>query len=205
MSGWVRHQGIAVPMREDNISTDAIIPSREMKRVSKIGLADGLFGNLRYVTGRTPQTKFVLNDPVYASASILLAGRNFGCGSSREHAVWALKDYGFRAIIAESFGAIFLDNCIANGLAPVTLRDEDIADIAAWCAGSPQERTVTIDLQLMEVVAGKAYSFQLPQAQRDMLLRGHSLIDVTLQSSAADIDRFSEQDRQQRPWLYQTR
>ena len=109
---------IAAPLIRDNIDTDTIIPSREMKTTGKTGLADGLFAPWRYLdaTTRTPNPDFVLNDPDYAEAQILLGGANFGCGSSREHAVWALAEYGIRCVIAESFAPIFRNNCIRNGL-----------------------------------------------------------------------------------------
>ncbi|MDC0959625.1 3-isopropylmalate dehydratase small subunit, partial [Planktomarina temperata] len=104
---------VALPLMTENINTDVIIPSREMRRVSKVGLADGLFANIRYTNGkRQPDTNFLLNQTDYSNASILLLGRNAGCGSSREHAVWALWDYGFRVVIAESFASIFFDNCV---------------------------------------------------------------------------------------------
>ena len=104
MKQFAQHRGVALPLMTENINTDVIIPSREMKRVSKAGLANGLFANIRYKDGkRQPDSDFLLNQPAYSTASILLLGRNAGCGSSREHAVWALRDYGFRVIIAESF------------------------------------------------------------------------------------------------------
>src|SRR5207302_9959572 len=114
---------VAAPLIRANVDTDAIIPSREMKTVSKTGLADGLFAGWRYreVGGRDPKPDFVLNDRAYAGAQILLSGVNFGCGSSREHAVWALAEYGFRAVLAESFSPIFRGNCVRNGVAPVEL------------------------------------------------------------------------------------
>jgi len=122
MRAFTQHRGVALPLMTENINTDVIIPSREMQRVSKAGLADGLFANIRYTNGkRQPDTNFLLNQTDYSNASILLLGRNAGCGSSREHAVWALWDYGFRVVIAESFASIFFDNCVANGILPVVL------------------------------------------------------------------------------------
>jgi len=120
MQPFTRLTAVAVPLIRDNTDTDAIIPSREMKTVSKVGLSDGLFAGWRYreIGGRDPDPTFVLNDPAYAGAQILLGGDNFGCGSSREHAVWALAEYGFRAVLAPSFSPIFAANCVRNGLAP---------------------------------------------------------------------------------------
>ncbi|VAW04418.1 3-isopropylmalate dehydratase small subunit, partial [hydrothermal vent metagenome] len=118
MTGFEKLTAIAVPLMENNVDTDIIIPSREMKRVSKVGLGQGLFAGRRYkvVTGREVNPDFILNNPEYDKAEILLSGLNFGCGSSREHAVWALAEYGIRAILAPSFGGIFHNNCICNGL-----------------------------------------------------------------------------------------
>jgi 3-isopropylmalate/(R)-2-methylmalate dehydratase small subunit len=125
-----KHTGIAAPMLRANIDTDAIIPSRELKRVSKEGLGEGLFAGWRYFnrgeSDESANPDFILNQPEYGGASILLAGSNMGCGSSREFAVWALTDYGIRAIIAPSFGAIFHTNCIRNGLLPIVLDEATV-------------------------------------------------------------------------------
>ena len=124
---------VAAPLIRANVDTDAIIPSREMKSVSKSGLADGLFAGWRYreIGGRDPDPAFVLNRPEYAGARILLGGENFGCGSSREHAVWALVEFGIRAIVAPSFSPIFYGKCVRNGLLPIRLPAEVIATLAA--------------------------------------------------------------------------
>jgi len=126
-----RHTGIAIPMLLNNIDTDQIIPSREMKKVSKNGLSEGLFAGQRYLdsksNNREPNPDFVLNKAQYQDATILLSCKNFGCGSSREHAVWAMLEYGFRVIIAESFGTIFRTNCLRNGILPITLKHDVIS------------------------------------------------------------------------------
>jgi 3-isopropylmalate/(R)-2-methylmalate dehydratase small subunit len=196
---------VAVPLIRDNTDTDAIIPSREMKTVSKVGLSDGLFAGWRYreIGGRDPDPAFVLNDPAYAGAQILLGGDNFGCGSSREHAVWALAEYGFRAILAPSFSPIFAGNCVRNGLAPVPAPAESIAHIAALVALSPQEKQVTVDLQQCVVVApdGATTAFEIAEEAREMLLEGLDVIDLTLKSSER-IAAFRARDRQLRPWIY---
>ncbi len=145
--------GVAAPLLRANVDTDAIIPSREMKSVSKHGLADGLFAGWRYLAigGREPDPGFVLNQPAYAGTSILLAGENFGCGSSREHAVWALDEYGIRAVIAPSFAPIFQGNCVRNGLLPVRLDAGAVARLAEAVAPDPQHRPVTVDLVRLRV------------------------------------------------------
>lgn len=185
----------AIPLLRDNIDTDAIIPSREMKLVSKVGLSGGLFANWRYtdVDARVPDPRFVLNDPAYGHAEILLGGKNFGCGSSREHAVWALAEYGIRAIVAESFNPIFRGNCVRNGILPVSL---DAAPIAA--AGG----NVTIDLVGNTISAGEAsWPFDIDDEARRMLLEGLDPIALTL-TLADEIDAFCALARCQRPWAY---
>jgi 3-isopropylmalate/(R)-2-methylmalate dehydratase small subunit len=196
---------VAVPLLRDNIDTDAIIPSREIKTVSKVGLADGLFAGWRYrrIGGRETEPAFVLNDPIYAGAEILLAGENFGCGSSREHAVWALAEYGFRAILAPSFSPIFQANCVRNGLAPVELPAVAISHLAADLAPAPQQRPVTVDLTRCVVVGpdGSATDFEMDAEAREMLLEGIDPIGLTMKR-AAEIQDFKNRDRQLRPWAY---
>jgi 3-isopropylmalate/(R)-2-methylmalate dehydratase small subunit len=199
---------VAAPMLRDNVDTDVIIPSREMKSVSKTGLADGLFAGWRYTTigGREPDPAFVLNQTAYAGARILLGGANFGCGSSREHAVWALHEYGIRAIIAPSFAPIFASNCVRNGLAPVRLPVEAVASLARHVEPDPQARRLTVDVARGEVRsdgegATLRHPFTLDAESRDMLLEGLDAIDLTLKHRA-DIDAFLAADRAARPWIY---
>ncbi len=203
MDKFTVHTGVAAALLRNNIDTDAIIPSREMKTVSKTGLAGGLFAGWRYLAGRDPDPDFVLNRVEQRGSSILLAGLNFGCGSSREHAVWALKEYGIRAIIAPSFGAIFAGNCVRNGLLPVVLAEAQVAALAASLAADPQARPLRVDLQACVVhdAAGQAYPFDIAASQREMLLKGLDPIALTLQSSAA-IEAFQARDRLARPWIY---
>jgi 3-isopropylmalate/(R)-2-methylmalate dehydratase small subunit len=193
---------VAAPLVRDNIDTDTIIPSREIKSVRKTGLADGLFAGWRYLdaAARVPDPDFILNDPACASAEILLAGANFGCGSSREHAVWALAEYGIRAILSPSFAPIFFDNCINNGVLPATLPETAIRTIAATLGAAAQR--LTVDLQCCSVSGtfGQA-PFTIDENARARLLEGLDAIDVTLRSVAA-IDAFRLADRQRRPWAY---
>lgn len=196
-------RGVAAPMLRPNIDTDVIIPSREMKRVSKLGLGDGLFAGERYIDGtREPNPDFVLNQPAYAGCSIILGGGNFGCGSSREHAVWALKEYGIRAILAPSFGSIFRNNCVRNGLLPVVLDESTVTRIADWVALSPQENQVELDLDAQQVVAGElAVAFDIDSGARHMLINGLDPIALTLERQEV-IAAFHRDRRQSRPWLY---
>jgi len=199
------HEGVAAALLRSNVDTDAIIPSREMKTVGKTGLAGGLFAGWRYLdaAARTPNPEFVLNRPEQRGSSILLSGLNFGCGSSREHAVWALKEYGIRAVIAPSFGAIFAGNCVRNGILPVVLPEADVAALAASVAADPQGRRITVDLQRCVVTdaGGRSHAFTLPASQREMLLKGLDPIALTLESAPA-IDAFQAADRQARPWIW---
>lgn len=204
MEPLVRITAVAAPLLRDNVDTDAIIPSREMRTVSKTGLADGLFAGWRYteVGGRTPEPGFVLNQPAYAAARILLGGRNFGCGSSREHAVWALREYGFRAILAPSFSPIFQNNCVRNGVAPVELPLATIERMAAWVAADPPARPVTVDLERLIVSCGEmTEGFTLGAEPREMLMLGLDAIELTLRKGES-IGAFQARDRLRRPWAY---
>lgn len=199
---------VAAPLVRDNIDTDAIIPSREMTAVSKQGLGVGLFASLRYVAigGRVPRPDFVLNQPAYSGAEILLGGENFGCGSSREHAAWALADYGFRAVIAPSFNPIFRGNCVRNGIVPIVLQRDAIAAIAADVAEDPQRRRMTIDLprQTVQIAAGDEWRFEIDGEAKAMLVAGLDAIDLTL-THRAEITAFRAADAERRPWAYPPR
>ncbi len=186
----------AIPLLRDNVDTDAIIPSREMKSVAKTGLADGLFAGWRYLDEKTrkPDPAFVLNEPRWAGAQILLGGQNFGCGSSREHAAWALAEYGFRAIIADSFNPIFHGNCVRNGILPIVL---DAAAVAAL------DGMVHIDLVAQTVdCAGQLWHFSLDGESRAMLLDGLDPIALTLRDADL-IAGFEQHDRADRRWAWE--
>ena len=208
MQAFVRHQGIAAPLMEGsdlyrNVNTDAIIPSREMKQVSKTSLADGLFANWRYVLPDSRQTnhEFVLNQPPFSEASMLLAGENFGCGSSREQAVWALAEFGIRAIIAPSFGAIFARNCLANGLLTVSLAAQVVERMAHWVMLDPPQHQPLIDLQQGEILAADGrFPFTTPPAARLRLLQGLDHITLTL-AQGQEIDAFEAGHFERFPWL----
>ncbi|MEX2123984.1 MAG: 3-isopropylmalate dehydratase small subunit [Woeseia sp.] len=195
-------RGIAAPLMRINVDTDAIIPSREMKRVSKTGLSEGLFANWRYLDpgAREPNPDFILNQAPFDRASILLAGKNFGCGSSREHAVWALKEWGIRAVIAASFGSIFASNCLNNGVLPVRLDEDTVETIAADVMEDPLANQVTVDLEKRRIVSGdRVWEFDIGERERQMLLRGLSPIAMTLQSDDR-ISKFEADDTRRRPW-----
>ena len=204
MQPFRRHRGIAAPLIRINIDTDAIIPSREMKRVSKEGLGEGLFANWRYsdVATREENPDFVLNQEGFRSASILLGGVNFGCGSSREHAVWALADFGIRAVVAPSFGSIFYGNCVRNGILPVRLEEAVIADIAERLEAAPgSELTLDLPDQVLLADTGSRHAFEIDPPDKEMLLEGLDQIAMTLRHDEA-IRAFMAQDREARPWIY---
>jgi 3-isopropylmalate/(R)-2-methylmalate dehydratase small subunit len=198
-------KAIAAPIMRMNIDTDVIIPSREMKRVSKEGLSDGMFANWRYTEpgGREEQPDFILNQEPYRQAQILLAGDNFGCGSSREHAVWALAEWGIRAIITPGFGNIFYGNCVLNGILPVVLPNETVEKLAALVTESPAENLIQVDLKKCTVTApdGTKSKFEIAPADQEMLLEGLDGIAVT-QRRDDEILAFQGRDRLQRPWIY---
>lgn len=196
MTPFTTLSSIGVPMLRDNVDTDAIIPSREMKSTGRTGLADGLFAPWRYtdVATRVADPDFPLNRPEARGAQLLLGGANFGCGSSREHAVWALAEHGMRCIIAESFAPIFRANCIRNGILPIAL-DRAVVDGLAW-------QTVDIDLTTQTVsVGGKTTPFAIEDEPRQMLLEGLDAISLTLKS-LPEIDAWTAADRARRPWIY---
>ena len=200
------HTGIAAAMLQPNIDTDAIMPSREMRRVSRLGLGDGLFAGWRYLDrgtdGERENPEFVLNQAAYRNSSIILAGRNMGCGSSREFAVWALVDYGIRAIVAPSFGAIFRKNCIRNGVLPVTLDESRIAIIVDQTRVDPQRHKVKIDLleKYVQAPGGQRFPFEMDAAERQMMIEGMDLIDLTMKS-IDEIDEYEKEHRLKRSWM----
>ena len=196
---------VAAPLVRANIDTDIIIPSREMKTVGKTGLADGLFAGWRYtaIGGRDPNPEFVLNQPAYADAEIILGGENFGCGSSREHAVWALAEFGIRCVIAPSFAPIFENNCIRNGILPLRLMLEDVEQIAGGIAPDPAHLPVTVDLaaQTVSLPDDRLWRFEIGEEPKTMLLHGLDAIGVTMQRATA-IAAWQVGDRVERPWVY---
>jgi 3-isopropylmalate/(R)-2-methylmalate dehydratase small subunit len=201
MQKFTRLTGIAAPLFRANIDTDAIIPSREMKKVSKEGLGEGMFADWRYsdVANRVENPDFILNWPCFRKAPILLAGPNFGCGSSREHAVWALQDYGIRCVIAPSFGAIFQGNCVRNGILPLVLPEPSVAALAQ--AGTPQLLTIDLAAQSVRVPDGTELPFTIAPADKEMLLEGLDAIGVTLKRLPAIRD-FEGSYRARNPWLF---
>lgn len=205
---FINHVGVAAPMLVDNIDTDQIIPSREMKSVGRKGLAGGLFAGQRYLRpdSRAPNPEFVLNQAAYANTSILLVGANFGCGSSREHAVWALAEYGVRCIIAVSFGEIFHNNCSHNGILPISLGRNQIDSLAGYVQADPQQCLLTISLEQQMVSATNdtkiGCSFETNAYQKRLLLGGLDPIGLTLKRED-EIAAYIADDTDRRPWVYE--
>ena len=202
----VFHRGIAAPLLTPNIDTDAIIPSREIRRVSKEGLGEALFAGWRYrsAASRDPDPDFILNQEAYRGTSMLLAGDNFGCGSSREHAVWALKDFGVKAILAPSFGGIFFNNCALNGILAIELAEDAIHRLADWVRINPPGNQPEIHLAAQQIHWRKdqQMNFEIEPSRRALLLEGLDSIAATLRQQPA-ITAFETADRQRRPWVYE--
>lgn len=195
--------GIAAPLFRADIDTDAIIPMRWLVTVSRAGLGRGLFGAWRYQPNGEETPEFVLNQHPYRAARILIVGANFGCGSSREHAAWALLDFGIRCVIAPGFASIFHGNCFKNGILPVTLPQSEVETLATLAAGRAEAATLTVDLIKSAVidVHGRSYPFDLAASYRAALLEGLDEIGMTLAHEAA-ITVFQDRDRVRRPWIY---
>lgn len=210
MNPFITVDGVVAPLDQSNVDTDAIIPKQFLKSVKRTGFGGNLFDTERYLdpwhedcagTERRPNSAFVLNRPEFSNASILLTRSNFGCGSSREHAPWALLDFGFRAIIAASFADIFYSNCFKNGLLPVCLPDEQIDIIFAEVAAKPGMR-LGIDLvsQRVTTASGFDFPFAINALHKYSLINGLDEIDMTLES-ADDILAFEQHRLRQYPWL----
>ncbi len=182
MEPFVRLTGIAAPLDRGNVDTDQIIPKQFLKRIERTGFGKFLFFDWRYqADGRTPNPDFELNAPAYQNATILLAGKNFGCGSSREHAPWALLDYGFRAVVAPSFADIFYNNCFKNGILPVVLAEAEVNNLLARAKSTPGY-TLTIDLMMQTLAdsSGLTLAFDIDPFRRHCLLNGLDDIGLTL-------------------------
>jgi len=181
MQPFVSHTGLVALLRRANVDTDQIIPKQFLKRIERTGFGAFLFYDWRYRNDGTMNPDFELNRPESRGATVLVTGENFGCGSSREHAPWALADFGFRAIIAPSFADIFYSNCMQNGLLPVTLPEAAVTDLVRRCAGSTGYE-VTVDLEAREVrdATGFRAAFEVEEYRREMLLLGLDEIGRTL-------------------------
>ncbi len=190
----------AAPLDMANLDTDQIIPKQFLKTVEREGLGKGLFYDLRFDEAGRPRPEFVLNDPRYAGVGVLIAGDNFGCGSSREHAPWALLDYGVRCVIAPSFADIFYNNCFQNGLLPVALPEDAVRALMDEAKGGNHVFAVDLQSQTVTSPSGKAFRFEIDAARKAKLLEGLDAIGETLQH-AGDIDVYESRQGLNQPWL----
>ncbi len=192
--------GIGAPFPMDDIDTDKIIPARFLRTIKRSGLGGNLFNDLRYDSEGTENPDFVLNQSPYREAKLLVAGKNFGCGSSREHAPWALLDFGIRCVIAPSFADIFHNNCFKNGVLPLALNAAEIERLMRACEGGA---TLTVDLpnQRVSGADGEAIDFDIDPFRKRCLIEGLDDIGLTLEAADA-ITRFEDQQRATQPWLY---
>jgi len=190
----------AAPLDLANVDTDQIIPKQFLKTVDREGLGKGLFYDLRFDGDGKPREAFVLNDPRYAGAGVLIAGDNFGCGSSREHAPWALLDYGVRCVIAPSFADIFYGNCFQNGLLPIALPAEAVKALMDEAKGGNHVFSVDLATQTVTSPSGQVFRFEIDPSRKEKLLKGLDSIGETLQC-APDIDAYEARQDLTRPWL----
>ena len=192
--------GVAAPLPIVNIDTDMIIPKDYLKTIKRTGLSTGLFAEMRFNEDGSENPDFVLNKPAYRNAQILVAGDNFGCGSSREHAPWALLDYGIRCVISTSFADIFYNNCFKNGILPIKVSQEDL-DKLMDDASRGANSTLTVDLEAMEIRGpdGGVVKFDLDAFKRHCMLNGLDDIDLTMEK-ASSIEAFEKRSADSRPW-----
>ncbi|CAI3787595.1 3-isopropylmalate dehydratase small subunit 1 [Pseudomonas sp. MM227] len=211
MKAFTRHTGLVAPLDRANVDTDQIIPKQFLKSIKRTGFGPNLFDEWRYLdvgqpyqdNSKRPLNKdFVLNHQRYQGASVLLARENFGCGSSREHAPWALDEYGFRAVIAPSYADIFFNNSFKNGLLPIILSDEQVDELFQEVEAAPGYQ-LTVDLATQSVTSpsGKVYSFEIDEFRKHCLLNGLDDIGLTLQDGEA-IATFEAKHRASQPWLF---
>ncbi len=200
MKPFTRLDGRAAPLGLANVDTDQIIPKQFLKTVEREGLAKGLFYDFRFDEAGREKSDFVLNRPEYRAASILIAGDNFGCGSSREHAPWALMDFGITCVISSSFADIFHNNCLNNGLLPVVLKPQEVEALMEEAKGGNHVFTVDLETQTVSAPSGARFRFEIDPDRKHKLLEGLDAIGETLQHAAA-IDVYEMKRALAQPWL----
>jgi 3-isopropylmalate/(R)-2-methylmalate dehydratase small subunit len=200
MQKFTKLTGVAAPLPIVNVDTDMIIPKDYLKTIKRTGLGTGLFAEMRYNEDGSENPDFVLNKQAWRKAEILVAGDNFGCGSSREHAPWALLDFGIKCVISTSFADIFYNNCFKNGILPITVSADDLAKLMDD-AERGSNATITVDLEAKEIRGpdGGVITFDLDDFKRHCLLNGLDDIGLTLEKTSS-IDRFEKANAEQRPW-----
>ncbi|MBF2760512.1 MAG: 3-isopropylmalate dehydratase small subunit [Ectothiorhodospiraceae bacterium AqS1] len=202
MESFVRLRGIAAAIDAINVDTDQIIPKLHLRTIERTGLGKVLFDELRFNPDGSEKPEFVLNQKPWRDAQILVAGDNFGCGSSREHAPWALLDFGIRCIISTSFADIFYNNCFKNGILPITVAKDDLEGLM-MDAKDPENPVIGVDLEVQEIQRpnGVRLRFAIDEFRRDCLLRGLDDIGLTMQKMDL-IEAFEAKQRKEQPWLY---
>ena len=211
MKAYTMEQGIVAPLDRANVDTDLIIPKQFLKSIKRTGFGDNLFDELRYLDEGYPgqdnsirplNPEFVLNLPRYQTASVLITRQNFGCGSSREHAPWALEEFGFRTVIASSFADIFFNNCFKNGMLPVILSEQIVDQLFKECEASEgYQLTVDLAAQQVRTPSGEAFGFEIDPFRKHCLINGLDDIGLTLQV-ADDIKAYEEKTKASRPWVF---
>jgi 3-isopropylmalate/(R)-2-methylmalate dehydratase small subunit len=200
MEPFNRVTGVAAPMMAANIDTDVIMPKQFLKGIDRNNLDRGVFFDQRFQTDGSPNPDFILNKPAWQGAQFLIVGPNFGCGSSREHAVWGLRQLGIRALIGTSFAGIFNDNCQRNGVLTLTLPTADI-DQLAQAAGNPETNRIIVDLAQQQISMGENHlAFAVDELKKHMLLEGHDAISYTMQYQQ-EIREFEQRHFAAHPWL----
>ena len=202
MQAFTRLDAKIAPLPNANIDTDQIIPAQFLKTVERKGLGKGLFFSMRFDDAGQPRPEFVLIQPDFATSQVLVAGDNFGCGSSREHAPWALMDYGIRAVISTSFADIFYNNCFQNGLLPVVLTAEQVQDLMEEAKGGNHVVTVDLENQIVVSPSGRTFSFAIDASRKEKMLKGLDAIGETL-TAEKSIDVFESKMALGQPWLEQ--
>ena len=200
MQAFTRLDAKVAPLPEANIDTDQIIPAQFLKTVEREGLGLGLFFAMRFDDQGRERPEFVLNRPEYKGAGVLVAGDNFGCGSSREHAPWALMDFGIRCVISTSFADIFYNNCFQNGLLPVVLTAEEVQALMEEAKGGNHVASIDLEAQTVVTPSGRTLSFQIDPQRKDKMLKGLDAIGETLRA-APDIDVYEMRQALAQPWL----
>ena len=204
MKPFDRVEGRAAPLPASNLDTDQLIPKQFLKTVERKGLGKGLLYDFRYDLQGREKPDFVLNQPAYQGTNILICGDNFGCGSSREHAPWALLDYGIKAVVASSFGDIFYNNCFENGLLPAVLKPEEVHELMAEARGGNHIFAVDLESQTVTSPSGKAFHFDIHPGRKEKLMKGLDSIGETL-GHAGEIDGYEKRRAVSTPWLERAR
>jgi 3-isopropylmalate/(R)-2-methylmalate dehydratase small subunit len=200
MEKFSKLTGIAAPMQLVNIDTDMIIPKQFLKTIARTGLGKNLFDEMRYNLDGSEISDFVLNQPAYRQAEIIIAGDNFGCGSSREHAPWALLDFGIRCVVSTSFADIFYNNCFKNGILPIVMPQEVVDVLMADARkGANARQTIDLEAQTVTTSDGQVFGFTVDAHRKHCLINGLDDIGLTLEKGAA-IDSFEKMNAAQRPW-----